>query len=124
MQLPLLTERAALSYCSITLHCSAPLVVTKARLASVYKKSVHVTTTWRSIGVPLHSIASMKAKQATNLFVQGGTTEQGFLDSLGDIPALLPEAHQVGVQRSLAGRPPQLGDEVSQGGEGGDEGGL
>ena len=54
----------------------------------------------------------MQAIQTVNLFVQGGTTEQGFLDSLGNIPALLPEAHQVGVQCSLASRPPQLGDEI------------
>lgn len=59
-----------------------------------------------------------------HLLVEGGTTVQRLLDSLGHIPALLTQAHQVGVQRCLACWPPQLGDEVPQGYQGGDEWGF
>lgn len=58
------------------------------------------------------------------LFVKGGTTAERFLHGLRDVPSLLAQAHEVGVQRSLACWPPQLGDEVPQGYQGGDQGGL
>ena len=49
---------------------------------------------------------------------------QRLLDGLRDVPALLAQAHQVGVQCGLPCRPPQLGDEVPQGYQGGDQGGF
>lgn len=59
-----------------------------------------------------------------HLFVKRRSAMQRFPDSLGHVPPLLPQAHQVGVQCRLAGRPPQLGDELPQGHQGGDQGGL
>ena len=59
-----------------------------------------------------------------HLLVKAGTAVKRLLDGLGDVPALLTQTHQVGMQRSLPRRPPQLGDEVPEGYQGGDEGGF
>lgn len=58
------------------------------------------------------------------LFVKRGAAAEGFLDSLGNIPPLFTKPHEVGVQRSLACRPPELGDKFPQGYQSGDQGGL
>lgn len=43
---------------------------------------------------------------------------------MGDIPALLPEAHEVGVHGHLGRVAPQAGDEISQGNQGLDQRGF
>lgn len=71
-------------------------------------------------------VGGRRAAQARQqyLFVKGGSAAEGFLDSLGDVPPLLTQSHEVGMQRSLACWPPQLGNELPQGYQGGDQGGL